>query len=126
LIESLEIDLLFSQVALGDHVQAVRAADAMRKKIEAKSDSPAHPLYRLACVYALSVAAVEEARGPQPLTEEDRALQAQYRDKALTALERFHQRGNRDSATTRNDSDFISIRGDPRFQRILEMEKKGK
>src|SRR5207245_1648373 len=87
---------------------------------------PQSILYRLACIYSLSVAAVEEAGRPNPLTEDDRKLQAAYRDKALTALEQSHAQGNLDFYNTRLDADLIPIRGDPRFQRVLEMEKKKK
>jgi hypothetical protein len=83
-------------------------------------------LYRLACIYSLSAAAVEESRAPSPLTPADKALQAEYRDKALTALEQSYKSGNRDFAYARVDADFIPIRDDPRFQRILALEKKGK
>ncbi len=120
----LRIDLLFSCVALGEHVQAVREADTMRSALQfTPAPMAAGTLYRLACIYSLSVAAVEEARAPQPLTDEDRALQAAYADKALAALERSHRDGNRDFVGTRMDADFIAIRGDPRFQKILDLEQ---
>ena len=50
----------------------------------------------------------------------------EYRDKALTVLEQSHANGNKDFYTTRNDADLIAIRGDPRFQKVLELEKKVK
>ncbi len=83
-------------------------------------------LYRLACIYGLSVEAVDEARRPQPLTDADRKRQADYRDKALTALERSHALGNRDFRTTRMDADLNSIRADPRFAKVLQLEKQAK
>ena len=54
----------------------------------------------------------------------DKNLQAVYRDKALTALEQSHALGNRDFYTTRLDADLITIRDDPRFGKVLELEKK--
>ena len=83
-------------------------------------------MYRLACIYSLSVAAVEEARAPDPLTDADKKLQAEYRDKALAALEFSHKNGNPDFAWTAIDADFLPIRDDPRFQQILDLGKKGK
>jgi hypothetical protein len=70
------------------------------------------------------VAALEDARRPNPLTDADKKLQAAYRDKALTALEQSHMLGNKDFYTTRSDADLIQIRNDPRFGKILELEKK--
>ncbi|MFO0965621.1 MAG: serine/threonine-protein kinase [Gemmataceae bacterium] len=126
--DMLRIDLLFSLVALGEHKEAVRAADVMRKERAFMPPSLGAPgaLYRLACIYSLSVEAVAESRAPAPLTDADRALQAEYRDKALAALELSHRMGNADFAGTRLDADFIPIRGDARFQAILALEKKGK
>jgi hypothetical protein len=63
-------------------------------------------------------------RRPNALTAEDKKLQADYRDKALTVLEQSHANGNRDFFTTRNDADLISIRDDPRFAKVLQLEKK--
>jgi hypothetical protein len=74
--------------------------------------------------WGLFAAAVEEARRPNPLNDEDRKLQAEYRDKALTVLGQSHANGNMDCYTTNNDADLNSIRDDPRFQKILELEKK--
>jgi tetratricopeptide (TPR) repeat protein len=118
----LRIDWLFSLVALGEHEKAVSVADQLRR------DFPVGPglsgmSYRLACVYSLSVAAVEESRAPAPLTAEDKKRQAEYRDKALTALEKSHTHGNQDFAYTRVDADFNPIRNDPRFSKILELDK---
>jgi serine/threonine protein kinase/tetratricopeptide (TPR) repeat protein len=125
-IVMLRIDLLFSKVALGEHADAVREADAIREASRSDPASQAGTLYRLACIYSLSAAAVEESRAPSPLTPADKALQSEYRDKALTALEQSYKSGNRDFAYARVDADFIPIRDDPRFERILALEKKGK
>ena len=119
----LRIDWLFSLVALGEHENAVGIADKVRREF------PLGPgfsgmSYRLACIYSLSVAAVQEARAPAPLTAEDKLRQADYRAKALMALEQSHTHGNQDFAHTRVDADFIPIRDDPRFAKILELEKK--
>lgn len=119
----LQIDLLFSLMALGEHEKAVSIADKLG------AGFPLGPVvsgtsYRLACVYSLSVAAVAEARAPAPLTAPDKQRQTEYRAKALTALERSHTLGNRDFANTRLDADFAPIRADPRFAKILELEKK--
>jgi serine/threonine protein kinase len=118
----LRIDWLFSLVALGEHEKAVSIADKLRQDV---GFVPALSgiSYRLACIYSLSVAAVEEARAPAPLNADDKKRQAEYRDKALTALERSHRLGNQDFAYTRIDADFIPIRDDPRFTKILELEK---
>jgi len=117
----LKIDLLFSQVALGEHVRAVDEADKIQSApLFAVSPGAQSILYRLACIYSLSVAAVEEARRPASLTAGDKKLQAVYRDKALKAVEQSHAIGNRDFVTTRLDADLIAIRDDPRFKRLLD------
>jgi len=119
----LEIDLLFAQVALGEHERAVRKADEVR----AKNSTNNNILYRLACIYSLSIPAVEEARRPVSLTPEDRQLQASYRDKALSSLEGAFLYGNREFHHIRVDADLEPIRSDPRFQQALaKYEKKGK
>jgi tetratricopeptide (TPR) repeat protein len=121
----LRIDLLFSLVALGEHEKAVGIADALRREHAMAPDPASAGMnYRLACIYSLSVAAVEEARAPQPLTAGDKERQAEYRDKALAALEQSHAHGNQDFEGTRLDADLIPIRSDPRFAKILELEKK--
>jgi serine/threonine protein kinase len=120
----LRIDMMFSQVALGEHAEAVRAADAVRNNPLNMGPGASGILYRLACIYSLSAAAVEEASAPTPLTDADRALQAEYRDKALAALEQSHRLGNTDFYGTRLDADFDAIRDDSRFAAILATEKK--
>lgn len=124
-ITMLRIDLLFSRVALGEHVEAVRAADELRAN-SSLSPGASGVQYRLACIYSLSAAAVEEARAPNLLTDADKKLQAVYCDKALSALEQSHKLGNLDFQGTRMDADFLAIRNDPRFQTILDMEKNTK
>jgi len=120
----LQIDLLFSLVALGEHVRAVNEADKIPAgPMFVSSPGARFILYRLACIYSLSVAAVEDARRPNPLTDADKKLQAVYRDKALTALEQSHALGNRDFYTTRFDADLVPIRNDPRFGKVLELDK---
>jgi hypothetical protein len=82
--------------------------------------SDVHGSYRLACIYSLSIPAVEESRRPMPLTPEDKALQAKYRDKAVDALEQALRQGLRDYFNIKTDADLIPIRSDPRYQKILE------
>ena len=72
----LQIDLLFSRVALGEHAEAVSAADAIRGAPGFRPIEQQSVLYRLACIYSLSAAAVGEVRQSNPLTDEDRKLQA--------------------------------------------------
>jgi tetratricopeptide (TPR) repeat protein len=119
----LEIDLLFAQVALGEHEQAVKKADGIRQKNSTNNNI----LYRLACVYSLSIPAVEEAQRPGAPTSADKALQAQYKDKALESLENSLFYGNREYFEIRTDADLIPIRSDPRFEKMLaSYEKKNK
>jgi tetratricopeptide (TPR) repeat protein len=113
--EHLEIDLLFAQVALGEHERAVKKADEIRKMHSTNNNI----LYRLTCIYSLSVPAVAEARGPSSLSPADKALQAQYRDTALVCLDRCLFYGNREYFNIRTDADLNPIRTDPRFEKIL-------
>lgn len=123
--DQLRIDLLFSLVALGEHAQAVKEGDKIQSApLFLRSPEAHNTLYRLACVYSLSAGSVEDMRRPSTLTDADKKLQAEYRDKALTALEQSYARGNRDFYTARFDADLTPIRSDPRFQRVLELEKK--
>jgi serine/threonine protein kinase/tetratricopeptide (TPR) repeat protein len=117
----LEIDLLFAQVALGEHERAVQKADDIRKMHSTNNNI----LHRLTCIYSLSIPAVEETRSPSTLTSEDKALQAQYKDKALACLDSSLFYGNREFFNIRTDADLNPIRSDPRFPQILaKYEKK--
>jgi serine/threonine protein kinase len=111
----LEIDLLFAQLALGEHDRAVRKADELREKHSTNNNI----LYRLTCIYSLSIPAVEEARRPISLTLADKQLKAKYCDKALASLEQSLVHGNREFFNIRTDADLNPIRPDPRFQQIL-------
>jgi hypothetical protein len=117
-----EIDRLFSLIGLGEQEEAARHADPMLVKASFGQPEPI-TLYRLACVYSLSVAAVEEARRPNPLTEADKKLQAAYRAKAVDALERSFKNGFRDIFNTQTDADLAPIRG-PEFDAILDKYKR--
>jgi serine/threonine protein kinase len=111
----LEIDLLFAQVALGEHERAVKKADEIREKHKTNNNI----LYRLACIYSLSIPAVEDTRRPSTPTSEDKALQGQYKDKALSSLEDSLFYGNREYHNIRTDADLNPIRSDSRFEKIL-------
>jgi tetratricopeptide (TPR) repeat protein len=111
----LEIDLLFAQVALGEHERAGKKADEIHKKYSTDNNI----LYRLTCIYSLSIPEVAQARQPLPLTSDDLALQASYRDKALASLEQSLRYGNKEFFNMRTDADLNAIRSDPRFQQIV-------
>lgn len=112
---SMKFDWLFALVAVGDHAQAYRAANELHVRNQRDSNN----LYRLACIHALSIPAVAEARRPMPLTPEDKKLQETYRAKALDCLEESFAAGWRDFFHTRIDADLAPIRDDPRFKKIL-------
>jgi tetratricopeptide (TPR) repeat protein/tRNA A-37 threonylcarbamoyl transferase component Bud32 len=119
-VAHLQIDRLFALVALGDHSQAAKVADELGER----NPVSAPIQYRLACVYSLSIPAVEEARGPMPLTPDDKALQARYCDKALKCLETFLASGIQNLADVDTDADLDPIRSDSRFAAILAKYKK--
>jgi tetratricopeptide (TPR) repeat protein len=116
----LKIDWLFALVALDEPVRAIKVAD----EICAEQARNSQVQYRLACIYSLSIPALEEARRPMPLTAADRALQAQCCDKALGCLDRSLAHGNREFYTVAHDSDLHPIRSDPRFKQIVAKYKK--
>jgi serine/threonine protein kinase/tetratricopeptide (TPR) repeat protein len=116
----LRIDWLFALVALGEHARAVAVADEIRQTYPTDNNI----LYRLTCIYSLSIPAVEEARGPTSPTAEDGELQASYRDKALKALQDSLFYGNREYFNISVDADLDPIRSDPRFGKLLKTYKK--
>jgi tetratricopeptide (TPR) repeat protein len=116
----IEIDLLFAQVALGEHERAVKKADEIREKHSTDNNI----LYRLTCIYSLSIPEVAQARQPLPLTDADLAAQAAYRDKALASLEEALRHGNKEFFNISTDADLNAIRSDPRFQQILDKYQK--
>jgi tetratricopeptide (TPR) repeat protein len=111
----MRIDWLFSLVSLGEHAKAVAIADELCAKFSTDNNL----LYRLTCIYSLSIPEVAQTRQPKALTAEDKALQARYRDKAVTCLEQALKHGNREYYNIRTDADLIPIRSDPRYQEIL-------
>jgi hypothetical protein len=114
-----KVDRLFPLVLLGQHAEVAAQADAMRVKFSSKLIS-----YRLACLYALSVAAVEAARQPAALTDEDKALQKSYRNKALDCLEDAVRQGFDLWQELHTDPDLAAVRDDPRFQKLLQLLEK--
>jgi hypothetical protein len=76
-------------------------------------------LYRLTCIYSLSIPAVAEARRPGSISSADKALQSQYLDTALECLDGSLFYGNREYFNVRTDADLNRIRTDPRFEKIL-------
>jgi serine/threonine protein kinase/tetratricopeptide (TPR) repeat protein len=79
-----QIDWLFSVVALGEHVTAVKTAD----ELSVKHRDIAWAQYRLGLIYVRCSAAVAEACRPAPLTPEDKGLQDAYLKKALVCFSR--------------------------------------
>lgn len=105
----LQIDLFFSQVALGDFRNVIEQLDGLELVFRDEPDAS----YRLACIYALAIEAVAESRKPGPLTLPDKRLQARLRSGALQCLQAAHDGGFRDFFQTSIDSDFDAIRDDP-------------
>jgi tRNA A-37 threonylcarbamoyl transferase component Bud32 len=112
----LKLDKCFSLVGLGRHAESARLA----KETTQWLFFDASVQYRLACVYAQSIPAVAEARRPQALTAADEQLQGEYRDLALRHLRHALQRGYQSFFLVRTDADLDPIRGDQRFQEILD------
>ena len=119
---SMEYDLLFALVAVGNHAQASAIAN---EKI-AKGRVDGHNLYRLTCIYSLCIPAVEEARRPKAPTPEDKKLQDVYRAKALSCLDLAFAGGYANFYYTRIDADLAAIRDDPSFIAILARYEKKK
>jgi serine/threonine protein kinase len=108
----LQIDLLFSQVALGELRRSMEITDEMSWTYRTESSVQ----YRLACVYALAINAVEEARKPEPLNPKDKNDQLRYHNAAIKCLQHAHDGGFSDFFHTSIDADLNSIRGDPRMK----------
>jgi serine/threonine protein kinase/tetratricopeptide (TPR) repeat protein len=81
--------------------QPQKGLDWAKRAIDIDPEEPM-TLYNVACVYALQNKV----------------------DEALTALEKAVKHGYRHRAWMEHDSDFISIRAHPRFQRLLEATEK--
>ena len=108
----LQIDLLFSQVALGELRRSMEITDEMSWTYRTESSVQ----YRLACVYALAKSAVEDARRPEPLTPKDKNDQLRYHNAAIKCLQYAHDGGFNDFFHTSIDADLNSIRDDPRMK----------
>jgi serine/threonine protein kinase len=114
------VDRLLVLAQLGRHEEVTTAADQMRIKFL----GPKTLTYNLACLYALSIPAVEAVCRPAALTDADKALQKEYRQKALDCLEDAVKQGFDRWDELRTDPDLAPVRDEPRFQKILEYEKK--
>jgi len=108
----LQIDLLFSQVALHELRNAMDMADNLVWVFQSEPDAE----YRLACIYALAVNAIADARKPNPLTPADMRLQTRYRNEAIRCLQIAHDGGFGDFFHTSIDADLESLRDDPRMK----------
>jgi hypothetical protein len=120
---NLQVSLCRLQIQFGEIAQAIRGADSLKLQSPelAKADVR---FYRLACVYALCIPAIAEARGKSPLTDDDKKRQADCRDKAFHWLDHAFKAGYPEFDDTRADPDFVPIRDDPRFEAILRKHEK--
>ncbi|MBI1831795.1 MAG: protein kinase [Planctomycetes bacterium] len=108
----LQFDLFFSQIALGELRDTISQTDNMIFTFRAEPDAT----YRLACIYALAIATVEEIRKPAPLTAEDKRLQNRLRAEAIRGLQFSHDGGFTDFFQTNIDADLDTLRDDPRMK----------
>jgi tetratricopeptide (TPR) repeat protein len=94
----------------GDHAQAAGEADALRQQ----NDGTGEAFYQLACIYALSLAALKNANDPQ------RADQYAARAMEMLAKARdlgfFQTRGNPERLS--RDGDMEALRGRSDFQKL--------
>jgi hypothetical protein len=108
----LQIDLFFSQIALG---QIRETMDNVDNLVFVFLDEP-EAQYRLACICALAVEAIEAKAKPNPLPAADQRLVLRYRITAFRCLQNSHDGGFKDFFQTGIDADFTSLRGDPRMK----------
>jgi serine/threonine protein kinase len=105
----LQIDLFFSQIALGELARTMERTDNMVWAFVREPDAE----YRLACIYALAINTIEDTRKPDPLTVGDKRLQNRYRNEAIKCLRLAHDAGFTDFFQTNIDADFDALRDDP-------------
>jgi tetratricopeptide (TPR) repeat protein len=114
-------DLAETLVQLGEHAEAARAAaDALPFFPDSARD-----LYNSACYLARCVPLAEE---DAKLAEEKRKELAQtYADRAVDLLRQALQKGFRDAAQLKKDTDLDPLRSREDFKKLLsELEKKAK
>ena len=76
-------------------------------------------LYNVACCYALCVRAVARGNPAQHITDDQKAIQADYSAHAIENLTRSVQHGFKDFDHMRNDTDLDWIRGHPGYKKLL-------
>lgn len=105
----LAIDLMFSQLAVDDPELTVKKASDLAL---AYREEPVAQ-YRLACVFALAINSIAEARKPEPLSASDKRMQMLCHQEAIRCLQLAHDGGFNDFFQTSVDADFDAIRHDP-------------
>jgi serine/threonine protein kinase/tetratricopeptide (TPR) repeat protein len=114
----LKIDVLDALVGLGRYAEAAGKADQMAIRYVDKIT-----MSRLARLYARCITAVEEARRPDSLTSEDRALQAAYREMGLRCLDDAIKSGFDEWDYILTHPDLSPLRDDPKFKTIQDRIK---
>jgi tetratricopeptide (TPR) repeat protein len=104
-----KIDWLCAHVQLGNAAEAVKMADTLRPEL----GNNAQAILKLARVYAQASIVVDDAK-----------LREEYREKALATLEDASKALTVPRLGAEDDLD--PIRGEPRFQALLEQAKKQK
>jgi serine/threonine protein kinase/tetratricopeptide (TPR) repeat protein len=115
----LQIDRLEAIVELGRHREAIDGADRMTVKYADKQT-----VSRLARFYARSIPAIEAARRPGSLTEEDKAMLAACRAQGLDCLDRAIQSGFDEWDYILTHPDLAPLRDDPKYKKIEDRIKR--
>ncbi len=109
----LELDLWFSQLALGD---LGMMDEAQNKYVIVAGLGEPDLAYRLACIFALASTTIEESRNGEPLTEKEKQTQRRYRSEAFRYLQIAHDQGFTDFFQSNIDADLDAIRAEPRMK----------
>lgn len=107
----LQIDLFFSQIALGDLSGLERANDFV---MVYQGEPTAQ--YRFACVFALAMEKMKEREKDNPLKVEEKRWIMRYRETAFRCLLDAHDGGFNDLFQSNIDSDLSILRDDPRMK----------
>jgi tetratricopeptide (TPR) repeat protein len=112
---STQINLMIARARCGQHEEAARVAERLRKQAPKNNGI----LFQVACCYALCGPAVTHGKPRGQVSATDRAQQQGYEAEAVAVLREMLANGYRDVHALQTDPDLDPLRGREDFRQLL-------